>query len=335
MFDYYLAPYVSLSFVKHAARITKIKLDLSDERYRGLKECLIEYRKSIDDKRIMTDRSKIHKIELGEVIKEVLDSMDIKVGSKRIASILRDAYDETYDETFQSMEAFVHNLNTMHCLPASERIWVYDNKVAIEKGQRSFHEITMQELNDTFEEGRYKAISVNKNTGAVELKFITASKRMDNNRALTTICDELGRRVTVTDNHRVMTMVNTEKGTEKIAEDIPDNIESVIVARGISLNETDNTILNSIIAFNKLEHTRKEKIGEANESKRFKQISKSKIRERIKSNSGDEYVYDISVEDNENFMTYEGIFVHNSRAGRSTVYMVDVPVTWETLCPAV
>ena len=39
------------------------------------------------------------------------------------------------------------------------------------------------------------------------------------------------------------------------------------------------------------------------------------IKNWIRSNSRDEYVYDISVEDNETFLTENCIFVHNSRAG--------------------
>ena len=39
------------------------------------------------------------------------------------------------------------------------------------------------------------------------------------------------------------------------------------------------------------------------------------VKDWIFSNSGEEYVYDLSVEDNETFLTEDCIFVHNSRAG--------------------
>lgn len=323
MFDYYLAPYVSLSFAKHVVGVAKIKLDLTDEQCKELKTILLAYRDSIDDKRIMCERNKIHKAEVAEVTKDALESMGIRVGSKRLASLLRYAYDETYDETFQSMEAFVHNLNTMHCLPASEKIWVYDME------QNRFRDITMQELDETFKKGRYKAVSLNPKSGTVELKLITASARKDNNRVLVTIYDESGRKVTVTDNHRVLTVMNSESGLERITEDIPSNIDHLIVSKLApdNMGVTGSLVLDAITLMNQSS----DKVKDT----RFKAVGKVKIREKVKSNSGDEYVYDISVEDNENFMTYEGAFVHNSRAGRSTVYMVDVPVTWETLCPAV
>ena len=50
----------------------------------------------------------------------------------------------------------------------------------------------------------------------------------------------------------------------------------------------------------------------------FRNFFINKIVSKEEYNSGDEYVYDISVEGNENFMTYEGIYVHNSRAGKVT-----------------
>lgn len=303
MFDYYLAPYVSLSFVKNIAKASKIKLGLTEEQTKEVKNCLIYYRSKIDDKRIMDSRDNIHKIEIAEVLTEVLKHVGVTIGKKRLKQLLIDAYDETYDETFQSMEAFIHNLNTMHCLPASERIWVYDNEC------EQFRGITMEELDNTFELGRYQVISLNTRSGAVSLKAVTASKRKDNNRNIITLVDESGRKVRVTDNHRVMTIRNSDTGAEKISEDIPANIDNVIVTTD-NLNEsqvTHNVILDSLLLGNKLN----DKVRKT----RFSGIGTSKIVSKEKSNSGDEYVYDISVEENENFMTYEGIFVHNSRAG--------------------
>ena len=39
------------------------------------------------------------------------------------------------------------------------------------------------------------------------------------------------------------------------------------------------------------------------------------IKSWLPSNSGEEFVFDLSVEDNETFLTEDCIFVHNSRAG--------------------
>ena len=50
-------------------------------------------------------------------------------------------------------------------------------------------------------------------------------------------------------------------------------------------------------------------------AKRLDNIFITDISRKIDSNSEYEDVYDISVADNENFLTYYGVFVHNSRAG--------------------
>jgi ribonucleoside-triphosphate reductase len=109
MLDYYLAPYVALTYAKSIAHVAKIKFDLNDSQYKSLKETLVAYQKS--KVHIMGTKEKK---ELKNIIKEWFDRHDYKVSLKRIDKLLESAYDDTYDETFQAMEAFIHNLNTMH-----------------------------------------------------------------------------------------------------------------------------------------------------------------------------------------------------------------------------
>lgn len=109
LFDYYLAPYVALSYVKDMAYITKEKLDLSKEQHAELKSKLVEYQKQHD--RVMNDTGYS---DIRKILKEFFKENSIKVTNKRIDRIFEDSYDKVYDETFQSMEAFIHNLNTMH-----------------------------------------------------------------------------------------------------------------------------------------------------------------------------------------------------------------------------
>lgn len=195
LFDYYLAPYVALSYVKAIAHVAKQKLDLSKDVYNKLKEKLVSYQK--EHKLVMNEECKA---DIINILIEFFEQNKIKASIKRINKVLKDAHDDVYDETFQAMEAFIHNLNTMHCLPASEKIWVLDVET------NSLRSITMEELNDTFKTNKYKVISLNKETGKAEFKFITASKKMDNNRNIVKITDNQGRTVRVTDNHRVMTV---------------------------------------------------------------------------------------------------------------------------------
>lgn len=109
LFDYYLAPYVALSYVKDMAYITKEKLDLSKEQHAELKSRLVEYQKQHD--RVMNDAGYS---DIRKILKDFFKENSIKVTNKRIDRIFEDSYDKVYDETFQSMEAFIHNLNTMH-----------------------------------------------------------------------------------------------------------------------------------------------------------------------------------------------------------------------------
>lgn len=109
LFDYYLAPYVALSYVKHLAHVIKNKLDLDKETYKELRHMLLDYQKK--HKLVMNEAC--YK-ELKEMIREFFDNHSIKYKVKDIKKSLDNAYDDTYDETFQAMEAFIHNLNTMH-----------------------------------------------------------------------------------------------------------------------------------------------------------------------------------------------------------------------------
>lgn len=105
-----------------------------------------------------------------------------------------------YEEVYQAMEGLVYNLNTMHSLSGFERIWVYDKVTGdfAARGMAEFHEI--------YQPGRYQALSVNHITGVTELKDITASYKHKNVHKLLTVRLKSGQKVTVTDNHSMITM---------------------------------------------------------------------------------------------------------------------------------
>ena len=109
MFDFYLAPYVALSHVKNIAHVSKIKFDLTENQYKELKRKLVDYQKK--HKLIMSDN---HIIKLKGIVAEFLAGNNVRFSDKKLESTFKCAYDDTYDETYQSMEAFIHNLNTMH-----------------------------------------------------------------------------------------------------------------------------------------------------------------------------------------------------------------------------
>ena len=137
LFDYYLAPYVSLTFVKEIAHIWKIKYTAPERSivnykptnnekeyakyYKQLKNMLVKYWEQhfrlVSDEDWAEHHSLMTKERLAEIQQMVYDFFkenNIRLGKSSIKGIIDKAYSETYDQTFQSMEAFIHNLNTMH-----------------------------------------------------------------------------------------------------------------------------------------------------------------------------------------------------------------------------
>ena len=115
LFDYYLAPYVALTFVKNLATIATIKFDIDDKDYKGLKKKLVAYQK--EHKLVMNDRCLG---ELRAIVSDYLDSIDIEYTDKELDVLFERADKTTYDDTYQAMEAFVHNLNSMHSRAGSQ-----------------------------------------------------------------------------------------------------------------------------------------------------------------------------------------------------------------------
>jgi ribonucleoside-triphosphate reductase len=111
MFDYYLAPYVALSYVKNIAELAKIKFDLTNEQSKELKKLTVDYWEKAENHRVI-NQSGFNKLSI--ILTDYLDSIDIEYTEKQIKRLLENVYDKTHDDTFQSMEAFIHNLNTMH-----------------------------------------------------------------------------------------------------------------------------------------------------------------------------------------------------------------------------
>lgn len=115
LFDYYLAPYVALTFIKNLATIATIKFDIDDKEYKGLKRKLVDYQK--EHKLVMNDRCLG---ELRAIVSDYLDSIDIEYTDKELDKLFERADKTTYDDTYQAMEAFVHNLNSMHSRAGSQ-----------------------------------------------------------------------------------------------------------------------------------------------------------------------------------------------------------------------
>lgn len=143
-----------------------------------------------------------------------LTKLENEVLTKKILNkAYKIACDRTKEETHQAMESVIFNLNSMHCLPASERIWVYNTETNI------LDLISMEDLCNSFKNNKYKVISVNNKTGKAEFKNITAVQKKNNNRRLITINAKSGQKVTVTDNHKMMYLNNNGEIKDILPED--------------------------------------------------------------------------------------------------------------------
>ncbi len=100
-FDYYMAPGVLATFKKQLKQAIYDYLDLID----------LEYYINMD--RIAKEIDKIKTIDIDLSMFEPFTK-----GSKQVERLFKKAYEKAYEktdrQTYQAMEAFIHNLNTMH-----------------------------------------------------------------------------------------------------------------------------------------------------------------------------------------------------------------------------
>lgn len=235
--DYYLAPGIIKTYrkmlISNMAKHIEITMNLTEYVSKQAAEVAVDATQGLS-----IELSEEDQFRVAEVLKSAYKQYTNKDKSRDIYDTIQfamtKAYQETDKRTYQAMEALIHNLNTMQCLPGSERLWVYDAA----EGELKMVEIG--ELHNNFAKDRYYAISLNNDTGKSEFKVITETVRKDNNRRLITITTKAGQKVTTTDNHEIKTF----KGT-MIGDGMPEDIDKVISPRfidipaGFSIDEID------------------------------------------------------------------------------------------------
>lgn len=232
-FDHYMAPGVAKSFVKELHKVMSIRYpECNGELSRVDKNNGL-----LNNEGIKHELKKIraeHRLILDKVdeIKQLIATRYCKhLEEEDIEYLIDAAIELTDDDTHQAMEAVVHNLNSMHCLPYYERIWVLDTK------DNSFKTWEIGKLVEEFEEHRFKVVSLNRNTGEAEFKYIVAAQRQDNHRNLVTIKNNQGAKVTVTDNHKLMTLDGLD-----IVKKLPSETELTLSPRFIHTPQVNNDI---------------------------------------------------------------------------------------------
>lgn len=117
LLDYYLAPYVALSYIREIVDMFRIKLDLTDEQAKALKYKLKKYWRLHTT--LMPKQGELNE-KLANMVIEFLDSENIEYTEKQFNSAFGHAWKHTYDDTYQAMEALIHNLNTLHSRAGSQ-----------------------------------------------------------------------------------------------------------------------------------------------------------------------------------------------------------------------
>ncbi len=119
MFDFYLSPYVAKSYVRNIASNIKKNYRLNPEQAWKLKDSLYRYVKKTKDYYVsIMDEKHIAKIRF--IVNKFLKDNGYKLNNKYTKYAFEDAYEDTNDETYQAMEGFIHNMNTLHSRAGSQ-----------------------------------------------------------------------------------------------------------------------------------------------------------------------------------------------------------------------
>lgn len=112
MFDYYLAEYVSKSYIKNIISVLEDRFDdISTDEIKEQIKAYAETRRPLDIKQ----RALVMNPESDEKIKEIIkEYSNILLDDADIEHVIKRAYTRTTTDTHQAMEAVIHNLNSMH-----------------------------------------------------------------------------------------------------------------------------------------------------------------------------------------------------------------------------
>lgn len=112
MLDYYLAPGVAKTFIKKYVELLEDKYEIPQSNAQELKEALRTYRKN--NKTILDDKGKEFVRATTVALVQTLRVDAPFFNSVAFQKVWDKAMEKTNRQTYQAMENFVHNLNTMH-----------------------------------------------------------------------------------------------------------------------------------------------------------------------------------------------------------------------------
>ena len=108
MFEYDLAPYVVVSYLKHLSKVTCISMRCNDIDTSGLTDYGMEVYHKLGT--IMSDEAELL---IKDFLVTLLKENGYDCDDEAVAYILNESLMLTDRETYQAMEAVIHNLNSM------------------------------------------------------------------------------------------------------------------------------------------------------------------------------------------------------------------------------
>lgn len=289
--DYDLAPYVAKSYIRNIAEYLTTT-HFGDEAFskENLKKNVVSVVDAYikENKHILTDDGAKF---IRHILRSYTDCEDITDDAK-YQKLIDYALDKTNRDTYQAMEAMMYNFNTLQCLPGYEQFWVFDTTV------NQWSVLSAEVFHRIFVPGQYKTLSFNINTGNVEVKEIIGVKASPNTKPMFKVTDATGSSLVTTFDHKYLTLNNKMEYAYAQAQNVQTTIH-------LDVQEETSKLAPG-------EYEDKERLITAH-------IYKSEV---MKTEQVDDVnvVYDISVKDNENFLTASGMIVHNSRSGGQTPF---------------
>ena len=245
-FDRMLAPFIDKTvchyyqqeienYLRHLADMTEVRPSVVVAAYReGLKEKplskWVNYIENSQELGIFwrttsadSDESILAKIIKDYNLVDELDAsfLDVDLAPISMSEVRNLAYQRalklTEEETLQGMEALVHNLNTMHCLLADQKVRVFDNGVE--------RVMAIEEIYNEFAHGRFEVYSFNTKKKRIERQPVLACVDNGAHRPLIQTITEQGRMIVSTPNHRFITY---DKNVFDFVEVFADEAEHIM-----------------------------------------------------------------------------------------------------------
>lgn len=122
-FDHYLAPYVAKSYEKNLKNaimdLLSVELDEEDPMEN---QFLVKIKEDLDNSKLPTYKSEDDKMLYDIILKDLNgilfedkeSGLDVQLKNRIIERAIKIAEKKTKKDTYQAMEGFIHNLNTMH-----------------------------------------------------------------------------------------------------------------------------------------------------------------------------------------------------------------------------